>query len=282
MDKCFLNGRMMPLSEATISPLDRGFLFGDGVYEVVPVYSGKLFCWARHARRLARNLAEIQIDYDVETLLAPAESLIAAAGESELSLYIQITRGVGTKRAHAFPQPPLPPTVFMLATPRPSVAEEKRRDGVSCHTMKEFRWRRADIKAVSLLGAVLAAQQAAERGDEEVILLRDGIVGEAAVCNVFVIAGGALRTPTADERILPGITREVVLELARAENIPVSENDITRAELAAADEIWLSSSTREILPVTSLDGAPVGDGKPGAIYAAVFAAFQRFVTSGGA
>ena len=170
----------------------------------------------------------------------------------------------------------------ITSTPRPSVAEEKRRDGVSCHTMKEFRWRRADIKAVSLLGAVLAAQQAAERGDEEVILLRDGIVGEAAVCNVFVIAGGALRTPTADERILPGITREVVLELARAENIPVSENDITRAALAAADEIWLSSSTREILPVTSLDGAPVGDGRPGAIYAAVFAAFQRFVASGGA
>lgn len=280
MDKCFLNGEVMPLSEATISPLDRGFLFGDGVYEVIPVYSRKLFCWSRHARRLARNLAEIQIDYDVEALLSPAESLIADAGESELSLYIQITRGVGAKRAHAFPQPPLSPTVFMLATPRPLIAEEKRRDGVACHTMKEFRWRRADIKAVSLLGAVLAAQQAAERGDEEVILLRDGIVGEAAVCNVFVVSGGTLRTPKADERILPGITREVVLELARGENIPVLEDDITRAELASADEIWLSSSTREILPVTSLDGAPVGEGKPGEVYELVAGAFRRFVESG--
>lgn len=283
MTQCFLNGAIMPLTEAKISPLDRGFLFGDGIYEVIPIYDGKMFCRRRHFRRLARNLAEIRIAFDAESLLAPAQRLIdsaAADNAGDLSLYIQITRGASPIRKHAFPVPPPPPTAFMFAAPRAPIANEKIHRGVSCRTMEEFRWLRADIKSSSLLGAVLAAQHAAECGDEEVILIRDGFAGEAAACNIFAVVGGALITPPADRRILPGISREIAMELARRRGIRVFERDIPRAELAAADEIWLSSSTREVLPVTLLDGAPVGDGKPGALFAAVFAAFRRFVQNG--
>ncbi len=283
MTQCFLNGEIMPLAEARVSPLDRGFLFGDGVYEVAPVYARKIFCRRRHFRRLARNLEAIQIRFDPESLSVPARQLIdsAESDSGDLSLYIQITRGASPIRKHAFPSPSPEPTAFMFATPRAPVAEEKIRLGVSCRTMDEFRWLRADIKSVSLLGAVLAAQRAAECGDEEVILIRDGFAGEAAACNIFAVSGGTLLTPPADCRILPGISREVTLELARRDGVRVAERDISRAELAAADEIWLTSSTREVLPVTLLDGAPVGTGKPGAVFAAVSAAFRRFVEDGG-
>ena len=281
MTRCFLNGEFMPLAAAKVSVLDRGFLFGDGVYEVIPVYARKMFCRGRHFRRLARNLAEIQIQFDPESLGEAARRLIDDADSGELSLYIQITRGAAETRRHAFPAPSPSPTAFMFAAPRAPVPAEKIRRGVSCRTMDEFRWLRADIKSVSLLGAVLAAQSAAESEDEEVILIRDGFVGEAAACNVFVVAGETILTPPADCRILPGVTREVALELARRDGLRVAERDISRAELAAANEIWLTSSTREVLPVTILDGAPVGTGKPGALFAAVSAAFRRFAEDGG-
>lgn len=277
--QCFLNGEIMPLEAAKISVMDRGFLFGDGIYEVVPAYRRRLFCRARHFRRLARNLSEIQINTDTEALAAPADTLIQSAPEN-CALYIQITRGTAESRRHIFPVPPPSPTVFMMpvATPRP--AAEKYRDGVSCRTAEELRWNRADIKSTSLLGSVLAAQFAAETGAEEVILIRDGKVGEAAACNVFIAAGGVLRTPPADRRILPGISREIVLELAQREKIPTEEREITRAELGAADEILITSSTREVMPVAALDGAPVGTGKPGALFAALSAAFRRFTENG--
>ena len=278
---CFLNGAIIPLSTATISPLDRGFLFGDGVYEVVPVYARRLFCWQRHLRRLMHSLAAVQISFAVEQLFAAAQQLIAAAKDDDLSLYIQITRGAAAVRKPAFPMPPPSPTVFMMTIARQQPTAQKRQNGVSCQTMEEFRWRRANIKATSLLGAVLAAQHAATHGDEEVILIRDGLVGEAATCNVFINAAGTLRTPPTDGSILPGISREITIELARAANISVVENNITRAELAAANEIWLTSSTREILPVTMLDGAPVGDGVPGEMYTAVYDDFCRFIAGGG-
>ena len=281
LQMCFLNGEMMPLSEARVSVLDRGFLFGDGVYEVVPIYARRMFCAGRHFRRLARNLSELQISFDAESLIAPAQELIDSADADDLSLYIQITRGAAEVRKHAFPIPPPSPTVFMLASLRPPIAEEKIRRGVSCKTMEEFRWLRADIKSVSLLGAVMAAQSAAESEDEEVILIRDGILGEAAACNVFIVANGIASTPIADCRILPGVSREVVLESAKREGIPIAERDITRAELFAADEVWISSSTREVLPVTRLDGAPIGNGKPGPIFAIVAAAFRKFAEDGG-
>ena len=277
---CFLNGEIMPLAAAKISVMDRGFLFGDGVYEVVPVYGRRLFCWRRHLRRLSENLAKIQIAADVDALTAAANSLIDSAAGEDSALYIQITRGAAAARRHVFPVPPPPPTVFMMAATLPPRAEEKYHNGVLCRTMEEFRWHRADIKSVSLLGSVLAAQFAAESGAEEVILIRDGRVGEAAACNVFIATGGMLLTPPADWRILPGISREVVIELARREGIKIQERDITRAELGAADEIWLTSSTREVMPVAVLDGAPVGAGKPGKMFAKISTAFRRFVEDG--
>ena len=277
---CFLNGEIMPLAAAKISVMDRGFLFGDGVYEVVPAYRRRLFCWRRHMRRLAENLAKIQIAADVESLTAPANALVNGAADADSALYIQITRGAAAARRHAFPKPPPPPTVFMAAAPLPPRAAEKYQNGVSCRTMEEFRWNRADIKSVSLLGNVLAAEFAAETGNEEVILIRDGRAGEAAACNIFIAADGVLKTPPADCRIVPGNSREIGLELARRLEIKTNTGEIGAAELGAADEIWLTSSTREIMPVTALDGAPVGSGKPGKMFAAVSAAFRRFVEDG--
>ncbi|MBE8158180.1 MAG: D-amino acid aminotransferase [Betaproteobacteria bacterium] len=271
---------MTPLAAAKISVMDRGFLFGDGVYEVVPAYCRRLFCWRRHMRRLSENLDKIQIAADIGALTEPANALINAAADADSALYIQITRGAAAVRRHAFPAPPPPPTVFMMAMALPPRAEEKYRDGVACRTMEEFRWNRADIKSVSLLGGVLAAQFAAETGGEEVILIRDGWAGEAAASNIFAVADGILLTPPADCRILPGISREIVLEIARRQNIKIQERDIARAELGAADEIWLTSSTREIMPVAALDGAPVGGGKPGKMFAKMSAAFRRFIEDG--
>lgn len=279
MNRCFLNGELMPLSEAKISPMDRGFLFGDGVYEVVPVYQRRLFCWQRHMRRLQRNLSEIGMGYSVGELQTPAQELIQEAETGDLSLYVQITRGATQKRAHAFPDPQPEPTVFMFASPRAPMSAAKLQ-GVSCQTMEEFRWLRADIKSVSLLGAVLIAQTAAQSRSEEIILIRDNCATEAAACNIFIASGETLVTPPVDHRILPGISREIVLELAQRAGIPCQERDISRAELAAANEIMITSSTREILPVIQLDGAKVHDGKPGPVFAALHSAFQKFVADG--
>lgn len=278
---CFLNGELLPLEAARIPVLDRGFLFGDGVYEVVPVYQRRLFCRARHWRRLARNLAEIGIVAEIDSLIAPAQKLVAQFADADSCLYIQVTRGVAATRAHVFPSPPPSPTIFMMPLARVPVAAEKRRVGVACATMEELRWQRADIKSISLLGSVLAAQHAAAAGYEEVIMLRDGQVSEAAVCNVFMVHDGKLFTPLANQYILPGITREIVIELARQTGVEAVERDIMQAELAAAAEIWLTSSTREILPVTQLDGVSVGDGRPGAVFAKVLAALHQFIKNGG-
>ena len=282
---CFLNGEMMPLSAAKVSVMDRGFLFGDGVYEVVPAYGRKLFCWRRHLRRLSENLCKIQMAAELannpKSLTAPAEKLIAEFADADSMLYVQITRGAAATRRHAFPEPPPSPTVLMIPFSRPPVSADKIEKGVSCRTMEEFRWRRADIKSVSLLGGVLAAQQAAATDSEEVILIRDGLVGEAAACNVFAVIGDELTTPPADERILPGISREVALELSREGGTKTTERDIAAEELKAADEIWLTSSTREIMPVTMLDGVPVGDGRPGRVFQKHAAAFRRFIQTGG-
>ena len=277
---CFLNGELLALEAARISVLDRGFLFGDGIYEVVPVYQRRFFCRARHWRRLARNLAEINIAAKIDSLIAPAQELVERFADADSYVYIQVTRGVAATRGHAFPVVPPSPTVFMMAMARASVTAKKRSDGVACMTMEELRWRRADIKSVSLLGSVLAAQHAAAAGCEEVILLRDGRVGEAAACNVFMVHAGKLFTPPANQHVLSGITREVVIEVARQAGVEVVEREIMQAELAAAAEIWLTSSTREIIPVTQLDGAPVGAGRPGAVFAKVLAAFHQFLQDG--
>ena len=272
----YLNGDFLPLAEARVSPLDRGFLFADGVYEVAPVYGRRLFCWSRHLRRLERSLRAVDLPFAVDDLTPIARELTARQGFADQSLYLQITRGAGATRAFA-PPPDLSPTVFAFCAPfAPPVALAQK--GIAATTIEDIRWRRADIKSVSLLGAVMAAAAAKERGAAEAILLRDGFLREGASSNVFVVCagagGGEIATPIADHSILAGITREIVIDSARRLGYAVRERAIAREELTAAAEMWICSSTREILPVVELDGNALGDGRPGAAFRAVYADFQ--------
>ena len=277
MTQSFLNGEFMPLDAARISPMDRGFLFGDGVYEVTPVYDRKLFLWERHLARLRRSLAEIRLEFDPDALESPARKVVAAQPFAEQALYIQITRGVSPIRAHAFSGDEKP-TVFIAAFPmKPRAeAEAARKSGAACVVMEDFRWLRGDLKTTALLGAALLARAAKDAGAEEAVLVRDGLVTEGSSTNVLLAKDGKLFTPRFDERVLRGVTCEAVLEVARGMGIRAEERDIHRAELFGADELWLTSSTREITPITRLDGAEIGDGKPGEMFRRVFAEFQKF------
>ena len=275
MPICYLNGEICPLANARISVLDRGFLFGDGVYEVVPVYAGHLFCWDRHLRRLARSLSEIRIGTALDNLAEAVHKLLQETMLSDAVIYIQITRGAENTRRHAFPQPPVTPTVFMMVMPRKPIAAEKIRNGVSCRLSDDYRWLRGDIKSISLLGAVLAAEEAVSNNHEETIFIRQGTLTEASSSNVQIIVDNKIITPLNDYRILPGITGEVMLETANDLGIEILSRDITRAELMAADEIWLTSSTREMLPVVTLDGVMIGGGKPGGLFKRVHAALRQ-------
>ena len=274
-ENCYLNGEFLNLAEAKISVLDRGFLFGDGVYELLPVYRRRPFQWQWHIERLRRSLHEIRLSPDLtDTLRQPAQELIDRYTDENSSLYIQITRGAEKIRRHAFGAD-IKPTIFMSIWQRPPVAEEKVRDGVSCLTMEDFRWRRGDIKCTSLLAAVLIADDSAKSDAEETILLRDGKVMEGASSNVIIVVNGQLYCPVPDNRLLRGITYQTAVVATREIGITAEERDITRGELAAADEIWLASSTREIMPVTELDGQIVGGGRPGEIFKLVHAAFTQ-------
>ncbi len=275
MPICYLNGEIGPLASARISVLDRGFLFGDGVYEVVPVYAGHLFCWDRHLRRLARSLSEIRISTALDNLAEAVHKLLQETKLSDAVIYIQITRGAENTRRHAFPQPPVAPTVSMMVMPRKPIAAEKIRNGVSCRLSDDYRWLRGDIKSISLLGAVLAAEEAVSNHHEETIFIRQGTLTEASSSNVQIIVDNKIITPLNDYRILPGITGEVMLETANDLGVEILSRDITRAELMAADEIWLTSSTREMLPVVALGGVMIGGGKPGGLFKRVHAALRQ-------
>ena len=272
----FLNGEFTPLEAARISPMDRGFLFGDGVYEVTPVYGRRRFLWERHLERMRRSLAGIRLDFPVETLDAPARRVIAEQPFSEQALYMQVTRGFSGARAHAFSGDEKP-TVFIAAFPLRSAAaaEAARRDGVAGATLEDFRWLRGDLKTTALLGAALLARAAKDAGAEEAVLIRDGMLTEGSSTNILLAKDGALFTPRFDERVLRGVTCEAVLDLARGLGIRAEQRDIRRAELPGADELWLTSSTREITPITELDGAKIGDGRPGEMFRRVFSAFQK-------
>ena len=273
----FLNGDFMPPESARISPMDRGFLFGDGVYEVVPVYGRRRFLWERHLARLRRSLEGIRLAFAAEALDAPARRVIAAQPFAEQALYMQVTRGSSGVRAHAFTGDEKP-TVFIAAFPLKPAAETEalRRDGAACATMEDFRWLRGDLKTTSLLGAALLARAAKDVGAEEAVLIRDGMLTEGSSTNVLLAKDGALFTPRFDQRVLRGVTCEAVLETARGLGIRAEERDIRRAELFGADELWLTSSTREMTPITELDGAKIGAGKPGEMFRRVLAAFQKF------
>jgi D-alanine transaminase len=272
---CYLNGEYTPLRDAKISVLDRGFIFGDGVYEVVPIYGGKAFCFDEHMARLDRSLAAICIRNPLthDEWHGLTMRLVDPDTRTPQAVYIQITRGVAP-RDHAMP-PGLRPTVFVMVNPLKPVADSVRAAGVACVTAPDFRWQKAHIKATSLLGAVLARQISVEAGATETIMFRGDWLSEASSSNVWVVKDGVVIGPPKDELVLTGI-RFVLLERLCAEHeIPFELRRIARDEVFAADELLLSSASKEILPVVTLDGRTVGNGRPGRIYHALYAAYQE-------
>jgi len=272
----YLNGDYLPESEAKVSVLDRGFLFGDGIYEVVPVFGGRLFRIGQHLDRLERSLAAVRIapPLDRAGWTAMLEELVARNPGEDRSVYLQVTRGVA-RRDHAFPADATP-TVFAMVNPIPPPDPALLRDGVAAVCTPDTRWARCDIKAITLLANILARQQAVEAGATEAILVRDGYATEGAASNLFVVADGVIATPPKDTSLLPGITRDLVVELAAEHGLPVMESAIPESSLHAAEEIWLTSSTKEILPVTLLDAKPVGQGRPGPVWARMNGFYQDY------
>jgi D-alanine transaminase len=279
---CYLNGDYAPLNQAKVSVLDRGFIFGDGVYEVVPVYGRKLFRFDEHMARLARSLGKVRIEnpHTRAEWLERARKLIAALGADDQLVYLQITRGVAW-RDHVMPTD-IEPTVFMMASPAKPPTPEQRHQGVACITARDFRWERGDVKSISLLGNVLARQMSADRGASETVMFRNGFLTEASASNVWVVHEGAVLGAPKSEHVLEGIRYELIRELCEEEGIAYNLRPIPEAEVLAADELILSSATKEVLAVTTLDGDPVGHGalrgKPGPVYARLFEAYQRAKT----
>ena len=274
----YLNGEFMPLDEARIPVLDRGFIFGDGVYEVVPVYTRRPFRMAEHLCRLQHSLDGIRLanpltDAQWTTLMTDIIAKNADAGEDQ-SVYLQVTRGVA-KRDHAFPKD-VKQTVFMMSGPLTTPSREQIDNGVSAITAADFRWLKCDVKSVSLLGNCLLRQMAADVGATETILFRDGQLTEASASNVFVVKNDVLLAPPKTHLVLPGITYDVVLEIARAREFEIEVRAISEAETRGADEIWVTSSTKEVLAITTLDGKPVGDGKPGLLFQRMHTLYQEF------
>jgi len=271
MNTVYLNGSFMDADAARISPMDRGFLFADGVYEVVPACDGALFQLDEHLQRLERSMAALRIDNPMarEAWASLSREMIERNGGGDLSLYLQVTRGAATKRDHPFPAPPVAPTVFLATTPlaRSSIYSIETATGAKAITREDIRWSRCDIKSISLLPNVMFRQEAAELGAAEAILLRDGFVTEGSSTNVFVVKDQKVATPPLSQRILGGITRTVVVALCHELGYALQEREVSEAELRAADEIWVTSSTKDALAIVALDGVPVGDGTPGPLWA---------------
>jgi D-alanine transaminase len=275
-DIVYLNGEFMPLTEARVPVLDRGFIFGDGVYEVIPVYSRRPFRLAEHLRRLQNSLDGVRIANplsDAEWTRLIGEIIARNDGDDQ-SVYLQVTRGVA-KRDHAFPKD-AKQTVFLMSNPLTTLPAAQISDGVAAISASDFRWLKCDVKSVSLLGNCLLKQMAVDAGVAETLLFRDGKLTEASSCNVFVVKNGVLLAPPKNNLVLPGITYDVVLEIAQAREFEFEVREISEAETRDADEIWITSSTKEVLAVTSLDGKAVGDGKPGALFQRMHALYQEF------
>jgi len=274
----YLNGAFMPIEEAKVSVLDRGFIFGDGVYEVIPVYSRRAFRLAEHLKRLQHSLDGIKLKnpHSESEWTDILNELIQRNAPQDQYLYLHITRGVA-KRDHAFPNPPVSPTVFLLSNPLTTPPAELLQSGISCITVPDNRWLRCDIKSIALLPNVLLRQAAVEAGCAEAILIRDdAFLTEGAASNIFVVKSGTLLAPPKDNLMLPGITYDVILELAAANGIPHEVRRVSKAEVLNADELLLTSSTKEVLPITTLDGKPVGNGKPGTMFARLHPLYQTF------
>jgi D-alanine transaminase len=280
---CYLNGEYLPVSEAKVSALDRGFIFGDGIYDVAPVYGGRLFRFDEHMARLDRGLAKIRIpnphtrEQWLERCRRLVATLMAQKGTPDQVVYIQVTRGPAP-RDHVMPES-IVPTVFMMTNPMKPPTAEQRHHGVACVTARDFRWERGDIKSTSLLGNVLARQVSADHGALETIMFRDGFLTEASGSNVWVVHEGALLGPPKSEHVLEGIRVDLLRELCEDCGIAYNLRPIPEADVRSADEVLITSATKEVLPVTKIDGEAVGHGalrgKPGPVYGRLYEAYQR-------
>jgi len=272
----YLNGQYLPLSDAKISVLDRGFLFGDGVYEVIPSYLGKLFHFPEHIQRLENSLNGIRISnpYSTEQWLEIFTPLLDVSQNQYI--YLQVTRGVAPKRDHAFPEH-IEPTIFAMSANIASLDTFTK--GVKAISLDDTRWQFCNIKAITLLANILLRQEAVEHDSAEAILVKNGYVTEGAASNVFAVINGVLLTPPKDNSILPGITRDVILQLAKQNNIPYRETAITLEELKSASEIWITSSIREIVPIIELDAQTIAQGMPGPVWQTMNQLFQAHKNS---
>ncbi len=273
----YLDGEFLPIADAKVSVMDRGFLFGDGIYEVIPVYSRRAFRLPEHLSRLGASLAGIRLPnpHTGPEWMDLVARMVEQGGVEDQSVYLQVTRGPMAGRSHVFPKT-VRPTVFMMSEPLATPPPEQRERGIAAISAADFRWLRCDLKTTSLLANCLLRQMAVDAGCVETILFRDGALTEGAASNIFVVKDGRLLAPPKNHLMLPGITYDVVLEIAEANRLPIELRQITEDEVRAGDELWLTSSTKEVLPIVSLDRRPIGDGRPGPVFAAMHGWYQDF------
>lgn len=272
----YLNGQFLPIEEAKISPLDRGFIFGDGVYEVIPYYAGRGLRAVEHLKRLQRSLDELDIanPYSLEKWQDIIAALIEKNGGGNVGVYIQVTRGVAKRD---FPPPPgLTQTVFLMVNPLATPKAEVYEKGLSCVSLDDNRWLRCHVKATALLGAVLLKHEGNKMGGDEVVMFRDGYLTESSASNIAAVKNGVILCPPMDNLILGGITYELMMELARKNGMPLEVRRVHRREVRAADEVWIMSSTKEVAPIVMLDGKPIGTGVPGPVFKKMRALFDDY------
>lgn len=272
----FLNGEFMPMEEARVPVLDRGFIFGDGIYELVPVYSRTPFRLEGHLARMERSLSEVKIanPYSRAEWTKIIEQMIDKQSFDDQGVYWQITRGVA-KRDHAFPKN-VRPTVFMMSNPLVNPSKEVVENGAKAVSAQDFRWQRCDLKTISLIGNCMLRQLSAEEGAVETILFRDGKLTEASASNAYIVKDGVIATPPKDNLILPGITLDVVFDIVKRGNLPMEVREIAEAEVFGADEVWVTSSSKEIVAIVDLDGKTIGTGKPGPVFRKAWQLYQDF------
>lgn len=272
----YLNGQFLPMEQARVPVLDRGFIFGDGVYEVIPVYSRHPLRLDEHLRRLQQSLDSIRLQnpYTAEQWKTRIVELVARNNDEDQSVYLHITRGVAP-RDHAFPSN-TPPTVFMMSNPLVTTTREQCEAGIKVISAPDPRWEHCDIKAIALLPNVLMRQLAVDVGAVETVMFRDGVLTEGAASNIFAVEKGVILAPPKDHHMLPGITYDLVLELAQANGIPVEVGQIREARVRAADELWLTSSTKEIMPIIQMDGQNIGSGQAGPMFRRMYQLYQDY------
>ena len=272
----YLNGEFMPLADAKVPVLDRGFIFGDGIYEVIPAYGKRLFRLDEHLDRLNNSLDATRIPnpYPESEWKKILSQIVMKNDAEDQSIYLQVTRGVA-KRDHAFPEK-ITPTVFMMSNPLVVTSEEMFNKGIAVITLDDIRWQYCNIKAITLLPNILLRQTAIDEGAQEAILVRGGEVTEGSASNIFIVIDGVIKTPPKSSRLLPGVTRDLIVELAKNNGMQCIEANFSRTELEAADEIWMSSSMKEVMPIVKLNDEIVGDGKPGTITRQMYQIFQDY------